>query len=170
MDLTLQPGRDSWSVALDDGRSFACAVGRGGVAVKRGEGDGITPVGAWPARRVLYRPDRLDRPATALPVAAIQETDGWCDDPADPAYNRPVTRPYPASHEALWRCDRLYDLLVVLGFNDDPPVAGAGSAIFLHVAAPDFRVTEGCIAVTPEALHILVNSLGPGSRVIVPAP
>ena len=27
------------------GASYPCTVGRGGVALKRGEGDGITPVG-----------------------------------------------------------------------------------------------------------------------------
>ncbi len=168
MDLIVEPAAEGWQLRLPDGRGFPCAVGRGGVGAKRGEGDGITPVGRWPVRRVLYRPDRVPRPQTALPIAAIAREDGWCDDPGDPAnYNRPVTKPYPGSHEDLWRDDRLYDLIVVLGFNDAPPVAGAGSAIFLHVARPHFAPTQGCIALSPEALHILIEQLRPDSHVEV---
>src|SRR3546814_4660261 len=68
----------------------------------------ITPVGRWPLRRVLYRADRIARPVTVLPCQPIAPDDGWCDDPADPAYNRPVRLPYPARHERLTRDDHLY--------------------------------------------------------------
>ena len=170
MDLIVEPGPEGWQLRLPDGTAYPCAVGRGGVAAKRGEGDGITPVGRWPVRRVLYRPDRLAPPETALPVAAIDPADGWCDDPNDPAnYNRPVTRPYAGSHETMWRDDRLYDLIVVLGFNDDPPVAGGGSAIFLHISQEGFQPTAGCVALAPEALHIVVERLRPDSYVEVRA-
>ncbi|MBK1696901.1 L,D-transpeptidase family protein [Rhodovibrio salinarum] len=172
MDVIVEPTAQGWQVRLPDGRAFACAVGRGGVGTKRGEGDGMTPVGRWPVRRVLYRPDRIAPPSTSLPISAIDPTDGWCDDPNDPAhYNRPVTKPYPGSHEDMWRDDPLYDLLVILGFNDDPPVAGAGSAIFLHVARPGLAPTEGCVALPREALHIVISALTPASRLdIRPAP
>lgn len=129
-----------------------CALGRGGVRTDKREGDGATPVGAFPLRRLLYRADRLERPRTGLPVDPIREDDGWCDDPADPAYNRPVRLPFSASHEKLWRDDALYDLVVVLGHNDDPPAPGLGSAVFLHVAKPDWGPTEGCVAVTRDDL------------------
>jgi L,D-peptidoglycan transpeptidase YkuD (ErfK/YbiS/YcfS/YnhG family) len=168
MDVIVEPAGDGWQLRLPDGQVFPCAVGRCGVAAKRGEGDGITPVGRWPVRRVLYRPDRLDPPETALPIAPIDPADGWCDDPEHPAnYNRPVTKPYAGSHEDLWRDDRLYDLIVVLGFNDDPPVAGAGSAIFLHVARDGFAPTAGCVALDAAALAHVVRALKPGSRVSV---
>jgi L,D-peptidoglycan transpeptidase YkuD (ErfK/YbiS/YcfS/YnhG family) len=104
-------------------------------------------------------------------VAAIAPDDGWCDDPGDPAnYNRPVTKPYAGSHEDLWREEGVYDLIVVLGFNDDPPVAGGGSAIFLHIARAGFTPTSGCVAVDREAIHILVAALRPESTVHVRAP
>ena len=130
------------------GREARCALGRGGVApmgVKR-EGDGATPAGLWPLRRLYFRPDRMAAPATRLPTTALTPSDGWCDAPSDPAYNRPVRLPYPASAEHLWREDEVYDLIVVLGYNDAPVVAGRGSAIFLHVARPDYSPTEGCVA------------------------
>ncbi|HMO43233.1 MAG TPA: hypothetical protein PKB04_07905, partial [Phenylobacterium sp.] len=98
-------------------RAFPRAIGKGGMvaAQAKREGDGASPLGAWPLRRVLYRPDRGPAPRTALPVSPITPDDGWCDDPAHPDYNRPVKRPFDASHEALWREDGLYDLVVVLG-------------------------------------------------------
>ena len=144
-----------------------CALGRGGVkpAAEKREGDGASPAGVWPMRRVLWRADRLVRPATALPLTAIGEADGWCDAPGDPNYNRPVRLPYLASAERLWLDEGLYDVVVVLGYNDDPPVAGMGSAIFLHVARPDYAPTAGCVAV---ALRDLLETLAlaePGDAV-----
>ncbi|MCC7266845.1 MAG: L,D-transpeptidase family protein [Caulobacteraceae bacterium] len=151
-------------VAHADGRfdlvahQVRCALGRRGVrpAADKREGDGASPAGVWPLRRVLWRADRLARPATALPVAAIAEDDGWCDAPDDRRYNRPVRLPYPASAERLWLDETVYDVVVVLGHNDDPPVAGMGSAIFLHVARPDYTPTAGCVALSlPDILQLL---------------
>lgn len=139
-----------------DGTTVRCAIGRGGVRHDKSEGDGATPVGYYPLRRVLYRADRISAPDTDLPTSAIKRSDGWCDAPEDIRYNQPVRLPYPASAETLWRDDGLYDLVVVLGHNDDPPVPGAGSAIFWHVARPDFGPTEGCVAVSlPDLLDAL---------------
>lgn len=125
-------------------------LGHGGVRRRKQEGDGATPAGLLPLRRVLYRADRLPRPRAAVPVSPLAPHDGWCDDPADGAYNRPVRLPYAARHEALWRPDQVYDVIGVLGWNDSPPVRGPGpapgSAIFLHLARPDRAPTEGCIA------------------------
>lgn len=147
-----------------------CALGRGGVRRDKREGDGATPLGCFHLRRVLYRPDRLPPPATALPVRALTPDDGWCDDPADPRYNHPVRRPYPASHEQLWREDGLYDVIVVLGHNDDPVIPGHGSAVFLHVARPDFSPTAGCIAMALPDLLNLLRHCGPGSLICIGTP
>lgn len=138
------------------GRLFDCALGRSGIATDKREGDGATPAGHYPLRRVLYRADRLDPPQTPLPVTPIGENDGWCDAPDDPAYNRPVILPYPASAERLWREDHRYDVIVVLGHNDKPVVPGLGSAVFLHVAAPDFSATAGCVALRRDDLLALL--------------
>ena len=153
-------------------RSVRCALGPAGVipAAAKREGDGATPAGSWPLRRVIWREDRGPRPATALPVRALAHDDGWCDDPADAAYNRLVRLPYPASAERLWREDSIYDLIVVLGYNDDPPVAGGGSAIFLHIARPDFAATQGCVAVERQYLEILLALASPGHRLDIRLP
>lgn len=146
-----------------------CALGPAGAipAKDKREGDGATPMGVWPLRRVLYRPDRGAPPVTALPVEPMSETDGWCDDPADPAYNRPVALPYPASAERMWREDQLYDIVVILGHNDDPPVPGMGSAIFLHCAKPGYPPTQGCVALERADLEALLALASPGDALAV---
>jgi len=151
------------------GRRVRCALGPAGViaAADKREGDGASPAGAWPIRRVLYRPDREPPPQTRLPVAALSPDDGWCDAPDDPNYNAPVTLPYPASAEAMWREDGVYDLVVVLGHNDDPPVPGLGSAIFLHLARPDFSPTHGCVALAREDLLEVLRLAAPGATLTI---
>jgi L,D-peptidoglycan transpeptidase YkuD (ErfK/YbiS/YcfS/YnhG family) len=143
------------------------AIGPPGIGVKTGEGDGITPVGRFPVREIFYRADRIAKPHTALPLRATRQDDGWCDDPADPNYNRLVKLPYPASAEQMWRDDHLYDLVVVLGYNDDPVVPGKGSAIFLHLARPDYSHTHGCVALAYADALAAVEQLRPGDQVVI---
>jgi L,D-peptidoglycan transpeptidase YkuD (ErfK/YbiS/YcfS/YnhG family) len=140
-----------------------CVIGRGGVrkAEDKREGDGVTPLGRWPIRAVLLRPDRGLSPPAHLPWRWLRSDDGWSDDPRDPAYNRPVRHPHPFSAERLWREDGLYDAIILLGHNDAPPVAGLGSAIFLHLREGEF--TEGCVAVPRETMAELLATLEPGS-------
>lgn len=165
MTMTLTVTSDGW---LKAGEAwYRCAIGRSGIAADKREGDGATPAGRFPLRDVLYRPDRVDRPRTGLPVRALTETDGWCDDPGDPAYNRPVRLPYAARAEALWRRDGLYDVVVVIGYNDDPPIANWGSAVFLHVAAAGYTPTEGCVALGISDLLAVLAQLSPESAIVI---
>lgn len=156
---------DGW--LMWQSRRARCALGRGGVRADKREGDGATPAGTFPLREVWYRPDRAAPPVTRLPVRAIGAEDGWCDDPLDPAYNRRVRLPYAGRHERLWRADALYDVLAVIGYNDDPPEPGRGSAIFLHVAGSGFAATEGCVALALPDLLALLAACRPGDRLIV---
>jgi L,D-peptidoglycan transpeptidase YkuD (ErfK/YbiS/YcfS/YnhG family) len=147
MDLivTARMGETRGLAQLGD-RTFDCALGRAGLVADKREGDGGTPIGRFPFRRLLYRADRVARIETRLPARHIERDDGWCDDPASPDYNKPVQLPHPARHEEMWLESALYDLVVVIGHNDDPVVPGAGSAVFLHVARDDWGSTAGCIA------------------------
>ena len=142
-----------------------CAIGPAGIGAKTQEGDGVTPRGSFALRRIFYRADRLAPPKTMLPIKPIAENDGWCDAPADQNYNRLVRLPYPASAEHLWRDDRVYDLIAVVGFNDDPVMAGKGSAIFLHLAKPDFAPTAGCVALEQKDLLEALAQFRPEDRV-----
>ncbi|MDE1906517.1 MAG: L,D-transpeptidase family protein [Rhodospirillales bacterium] len=142
------------------GLAFRAAFGRGGITAQKREGDGGTPMGLLRLVRVLYRADRLPPPRCAVPLEPISPADGWCDDVADAAYNRPVRLPYPASHEELWREDGVYDVIGVLDWNLAPIVPGRGSAIFFHVATPDYAPTAGCVALAlPDVLAALAAGM-----------
>ncbi|MDP2376888.1 L,D-transpeptidase [Reyranella sp.] len=148
-------------------RRWRCTVGEGGIREDKVEGDAATPAGEYPLRRVYFRNDRLVLPKVRLPARPISERDGWCDDPRSPTYNRLVHVPNDWSHEKMWREDGLYDLVVVVGYNDDPPEGEWGSAIFLHIAREDYAPTKGCVAFTRNDLLELVPLIGPKTRLRV---
>lgn len=153
-------------ILTHEGREIPCLIGKGGTiaAEAKREGDGATPLGRWPIRTILLRPDRVTLAALSLPWRWLRPDDGWCDASEDPAYNRPVCHPYPRSAERLWREDGAYDVIVTLAHNDSPPMPGAGSAIFLHcTAARDF--TEGCVAIGRSDLLDMLKTLSPGDAV-----
>ena len=142
-----------------DGVATPCLIGRTGAiaAAAKREGDGHTPRGKFALRAALLRPDRgLVAPVTTLPWRWLAPDDGWSDDPADPVYNTAVRHPHPFSAEHLWRDDGLYDIIVPLGYNDDPPAPGRGSAVFLHCTTPGHPTTAGCVAIDREALLALL--------------
>jgi L,D-peptidoglycan transpeptidase YkuD (ErfK/YbiS/YcfS/YnhG family) len=154
--------------------SMPCVIGKGGTlpAADKREGDGATPLGTWALRAALLRPDRAGaagRPM--LPWRWLRPVDGWSDDVADPNYNRPVQWPYRFGHERLWRDDAAYDVIVILAHNDAPPVPGMGSAIFFHQWVPDRdgrpRATEGCVAVAPESMRMILPHLRPGMKMTI---
>lgn len=140
-----------------------CALGRSGIVQRKHEGDGTTPAGCFQLVKVFYRPDRGPRLKTGLPVTALTSRAGWCDDPGHRLYNRPVTLPFPKSHEIMWRDDPLYDIVVVLDYNLAPAVRGRGSAIFFHIARPHYTPTEGCVAVAPRHMRLLLSKVRPGA-------
>lgn len=144
-----------------------CRIGKAGaVSFADGrEGDAKTPLGEYHLRFGLYRADRLPAPQSNLTFRALREDDGWCDEPSDPAYNRFIRLPYPASHEKLWREDGAYDVILVMSHNDSPPVPNLGSAVFIHVAQPDDRKTMGCIALAPEDMVQILPHLKMGMKI-----
>ena len=147
--------------------SISCALGRSGPTHRKREGDGATPIGRLRILAVLYRPDRTRRPQAGLTARPLRPDDGWCDDPGDRRYNRPVRFPHAARCERMWREDALYDVVVDLGHNRGPIRPGRGSAIFLHVAGPGFAPTEGCVAVERSAMARLLRRIGPGTRLVI---
>ena len=157
----------TWSSVGDATFRVRCALGRGGVGQKAGEGDGVTPVGCFPLRGIMVRRDRIDLPQTTLGVSNISINDGWCDDPASVDYNRRIVLPHPARHERLWREDGLYDVVVEVGYNDDPVVTGKGSAIFMHVARPGYGPTEGCVALALNDLLELLKACDNETRLVI---
>jgi L,D-peptidoglycan transpeptidase YkuD (ErfK/YbiS/YcfS/YnhG family) len=136
-----------------------CAIGRGGIRQDKREGDHATPGGVFRLFGGFFRPDRVLRNAWVSPMRPVRPSDGWCDDPRSALYNRLVMLPCRASHEKLWRADRVYDLAIILDYNIHPRRKNRGSAIFLHCARPDFAPTSGCIALRLEDLRRLLPRL-----------
>ena len=169
MDLIIKEN----NLAVWGKHKFKCAIGRSGCVAERAkiEGDGATPIGRWTMREVFYRPDREKPPLTLLPTLPLKKNDGWCDAPDDPKYNSLVTLPYKASAEQMWREDSLYDIVVVLGYNDEPVFPGKGSVLFLHIARPDFSPSAGCVTLSREDLLTVLQGADKESAVqVAPTP
>ncbi len=150
-EILVQRSAGRW-LASAGGQTWPCAIGRGGVTGDKREGDGATPEGRFRLRKLYFRPDKGLVPRCGLPLEPLHRGLGWCDAPLDAAYNRVVSLPWRSSAERLWRADSLYDLIIPLGHNDGPYLAGRGSAIFLHCARPGLTGTEGCIALRRDDL------------------
>lgn len=154
------------------GHTYECMVGKNGIASPKYEDDGCTPAGLFPMREVRYRPDRMNAPQSGLPVFKSSPSDGWCDDPEDPAYNRIVHLPYQTDAEQMWRDDHLYDVLGIIGYNDAPVVPGAGSAIFLHVMRPPtdpYQYTTGCVSLKIDDVLAVLASCTPSTMIDIRA-
>lgn len=153
------------------GRQFPCVIGRTGVTRDKVEGDGKTPIGTFPLRQLLYRADRLEKPVTGLPVEVLTPDTGWCEDPADTAYNTKVVLPHSGAVDHMTRDDHLYDLCIVVGYNDAPAVSGKGSAIFIHLARGEGKPTAGCVALAPgDLLEVLKLCNETSTITILPPP
>lgn len=151
------------------GITYSCRIGMAG-CISEGEGregDNKTPLGTYAIRYGFYRADRVPLPPGALTFHALKKDDGWCDAPEDIAYNMPVRLPYLASAEVMWKDEGVYDIVLVLGHNDSPPLAGSGSAIFLHIARVDDRATAGCIAVAPDVMAAILPRVTPQTQIII---
>lgn len=146
-----------------------CTLGRGGVkpATEKCEGDGATPEGSWPLRKVFYRSDRMAAPQTGLPLFPLLPETGWCEDPAHPDYNCEIKLPHPAVVDHMTREDHLYDIVVVVGYNDAPVVPGKGSAIFIHLARPEWTPTAGCVGLRADDLVQILPKLDLATHLII---
>ena len=150
----------SWGARFQ-GRSIPCSIGRGGIGLKQGEGDGITPEGQFALTQVWFRPDRVRlRRATKIGLR-----DAWCDDPNDRRYNQSILQTCP-SDEKLRRADPLYDVLGVMDYNMSPVISGKGSAIFLHIWRKPRHPTAGCIAFSKPDLMWILQRWRPGSKIV----
>ncbi len=147
-----------------------CTIGRNGFKIDKREGDLATPIGRFLLRRVFYRPDRLAPPKTALPIQPVLPDDLWCDASDHPFYNQLTRKPFSASAEDMWRTDHVYDLVVVIGHNDDPVVPGLGSAIFIHLPHADGRPTAGCVALDRDHLLSMLANAGIGDALVIKGP
>jgi L,D-peptidoglycan transpeptidase YkuD (ErfK/YbiS/YcfS/YnhG family) len=169
----------TWRLA-SDGRyvqvfpAVVAWVGVNGVRPTR-EGLGRTPVGVFTMTQAFgNQPDN----GTRLPYVHVGPDDWWDENPASPHYNRLVESSVSpgGNSENLYYSGVAYAHAVVINYNTNPVVKGAGSGFFLHVSFGS--ATEGCVAI-PEGvldrvmrwlapnLHPVI-SIGVGSRALAP--
>ncbi|WP_350335726.1 L,D-transpeptidase family protein [Coralliovum pocilloporae] len=156
-----KPGNPQQGFLTAGSLVYPCALGRSGLVTQKHEGDGGTPRGTFRLLSGFYRHDREKKPRTILRVSPLHQRNGWCDEPDHPSYNRPVTLPFSASHEKMWRDDHLYDLGVILDCNISERIKGRGSAIFFHLAHSNYRPTEGCVAIARNHMRQILSMIGP---------
>jgi L,D-peptidoglycan transpeptidase YkuD (ErfK/YbiS/YcfS/YnhG family) len=98
---------------------------------------------------------------------AIRKGWGWCETVGDRNYNRKVDLPYATAHEELKRQDDLYDIVLETSYNKRPRIQGRGSAIFFHIARPDYGSTAGCIAVSLKDMRKVLRLCSPKTSLVI---
>ena len=142
-----------------DGVSFFCVFGKDGVTENKVEGDWKTPIGKFPIRKIYYRKDRINKIESEIECISLSPSDAWCDDVNKKEYNTFIKIPFDGSYENLWREDELYDVIIVLGYNDNPIVQGKGSAIFIHISKENMEFTKGCLVINKEDMITLIKKI-----------
>jgi L,D-peptidoglycan transpeptidase YkuD (ErfK/YbiS/YcfS/YnhG family) len=131
---------------------------------RKKERDGRAPAGVFKIGKI-YTYDAQLPPGADYPFHQVTPADAWVDDVSSPNYNRFVTIDDPA-HPPPWfekqkmrHNDFAYRWLVEIRHNSDPPVPGAGSAIFFHIRRGVSRPTAGCTTMAEKDLVRLITWL-----------
>jgi L,D-peptidoglycan transpeptidase YkuD (ErfK/YbiS/YcfS/YnhG family) len=137
---------------------YAARVGYRGLAARRREGDGTTPLGTFAIGPTVYGLDA--NPGVRLAYHRLRCGDWWDGDPSSPTYNRfhhvacGTAPPFGGDSEALWRNRIAYREFAFIAYNADPVVPGLGSAMFLHDDTG--HATNGCVSLPrSELIHVL---------------
>jgi len=172
MDIIIQTSSfDATTGVLMIGNArYDCTLGKNGVTLDKREGDGKTPIGTYPLRKLLYRADRMPELQTGIPVEPLTPQTGWCEDPSHADYNKQVLLPHDSVHDKMTRDDHLYDLAVVIGYNDDPVKPGKGSAIFMHLAREEMTPTAGCIGLAMENMLVVLSMIDSDTHITILPP
>jgi len=167
-----RPHGGDWIVAAGP---FPVLFGKNGLAwgtglagqnepgLRKKERDGRAPAGVFEIGQVFGYDAHL--PAGAdYPYHQVTEADVWSDDPRSPNYNRhividPKNPPDNYTHEKMRSGDFAYHWLIEIRHNSNPPVPGAGSAIFFHIRRGVNRPTTGCTTMAQDNLVKIITWL-----------
>ncbi len=161
------PGKQNSKGLLRFGlQVFPCILGKNGITTRKQEGDMKTPSGTFQLLFSYHNKSRIPFISSNLPIRSTRQSDGWCDDPSNANYNRPVSLPTTASHEVLMRDDHLYDIIVVMDHNYTNRIKGRGSAVFFHLTdKKDY--TAGCVAVSEKVMRYLLPKIDQNTQMII---
>ncbi len=135
---------------------------------KKKEGDFGTPIGKWKLGKIFLRTDKLPFLKTNKNIRKrilnVSKNSGWCDDISSRYYNKyfkikKSQLNMRIGHEALFRLDDVYDIIIEVKYNIRPIIKGKGSAIFIHCSFDDLRSTKGCIAMHKNDLIFILKNL-----------
>lgn len=155
---TCEWSQNKWRTAL---KEFSAVVGQSGVAKfgEKQEGDKKTPSGVYPVGEAFG----------SIPISLrmdykyITKEDKFIDDPKHPNYNAWVTgRTDAKSFETMLIPQ--YKLGLVINYNMNPVISGAGSAIFMHIWTSPSTGTFGCVAASEESMQTLLQWLDKNKR------
>lgn len=140
-------------------QTYEAVIGKNGTG-KTKEGDGKTPIGAYSLGTAFGWGEAL--PNLQYPFKRVTSNDYWIDDVKSKDYNKWVT--YSGNPSQRWNSFErmnhpLYKYGVVIRYNEDPIIAGKGSAIFLHMKNSTTKYTLGCIALNEQDLITLIKWL-----------
>ena len=160
-----KPASAAWPVLY--GKS-GLAWGRGALGTDepgrhKQERDGRAPAGVFRIG-TIYTYDGALPAGAKFPFHTVGPGDAWVDDVASPDYNRHVA--IDPAHPPPWfekqkmrHGDFAYRWLVEIRHNSDPPLPGAGSAIFFHIRRGVARPSAGCTTMAEENLVALIRWL-----------
>ena len=171
LQLFERDGRE-WRVAS---APFRVLYGKSGLAWGRGvlgldepgpqktERDKRAPAGVFKIGKI-YTYDPALPGGAKYPFHTITEVDAWIDDPTLPHYNQHVVvdprNPPPWFEKQKMRLnDPPHRWLIEIRHNVDPPVPGAGSAIFFHIQRGPNRSSAGCTVMPESSIRHIISWL-----------
>lgn len=141
-------------------------IGRNGLTTDKHEGDGKTPIGVYDLG-LAFGVEK--NPGTKIPYKELDEKDVWVDDINSKYYNRYVRSDIAdkdwISEEHLCNYKESYTYAIVIEYNTQPIVRGAGSAVFLHVETKE--PTAGCVSIPKKYMKKFLQLLKPGAKIII---
>jgi L,D-peptidoglycan transpeptidase YkuD (ErfK/YbiS/YcfS/YnhG family) len=132
------------------------------------ERDGRAPAGVFRIGKI-YTYDAALPAGANYPFHTVTKADAWIDDVNHPQYNQhvivdPANPPTWFEKQKMRHGDFAYRWLIEIRHNSDPPVAGAGSAIFFHIRRGPQRPSAGCTTMGEQNLIELIRWLRAGKR------
>ncbi|MFC5379493.1 L,D-transpeptidase family protein [Aquipuribacter nitratireducens] len=132
------------------------------IGEERVVGNRTTPAGSYSITETF---GRLADPGTRMPYVQVGMDHYWVGGSESPYYNDMRLGSQGGfrteASERLATYDPQYNYAAVIDFNRPDPVAGRGSAIFLHVNGRD--ATLGCVSVSQTQMHTLLRWLDPAA-------
>ena len=148
---------DVWHI---DFETF-CGYGRNGLNLDRHEGDGTTPIGAFP---ILYSFGLGENPGTQMTYKKITPNSYLSGE--NSTYNTWVESSYRMEGEHLADYYQ-YQYAMNIGFNINPTIVGKGAAIFLHCKSLDRWTTAGCVSLPENYMLDLLRKSHDGEYIII---